>query len=335
MKKLLLFFFTLSLYACSTYQIVDIEILVPPTYQISPAVHDITLINNAKEQPSNVGHRSYKAKPSYDSHTRKKKFFKHENIKVDSTTIIALQNMYNNLEESQTLSSIEIGRTYTRPHLYYSDIDKIFQQYPGDAILFLEKLNYLDEKKHIYYAYSETEATEVKVKTTSQWLLCYNTDSIKPYRFTSRDTLYWQGTDIDRADCVIEAVWENAKKAAEEICPHWKTVNRLYYSGSGFKDARINEAIKTQKWEQAGKEWIIVYNTEKRNTKKKARMAFNMALLFEMKNDLETSMMWLGKAIEIFEEKGATNDLDVCSLYGKVLNNRLLIQEKLDQQYVD
>jgi hypothetical protein len=332
LKELILFFFALSWSACSTYQVIDIDILTPSPYQISPAVQHLTIINNAQEQASTLGHNTYKQDASYNTYSVKKRISK-DNIKVDSTTTTAVYNMYNHLEESHLFSSVTLGKKKPYPHIPYGKIDKTFQSHPSDAILFLESLTYTDDKSYLYYEYFDVEATEIRVLTKSQWLLYYADNSKRPYRFTVNDTLFWNQEDVDRAACVIEGVWNNAKLSAEKIIPYWKSVNRLYYTGAKLIYREVDEALKTQTWEQAGKLWISLYNSERKNTKQKGKMAFNMALFFEMKNDVTTSAMWLETAIEIFTEKNAQNELEMCSLYLTVLNNRLLNQERLDQQY--
>lgn len=317
--------------ACSTYHVVDIDVLSPSPYQVPTSVQHISIINNAQEQASNVGHVTYKQNITYSSNSKKKKM-SDDIIQVDSTTTSAIHNMYNYLEESMLFTDVRLARTSPKPHIYYGNIEQAFQSYPSDAILFLESLTYTDILTYHYDQYFLNEP-EIEIKTRSQWLLYYGDDLSKPYRFTVKDTLYWNTVDVDRAECVIEGVWNNAKLAAERITPHWVSVNRLYYTGSSFAYSQIDEAIKNQNWEEAGTLWISLYNSESKNTKRKGRMAFNMALLFEMKNDIETSVMWLNNAIEIFTEKGAENELQICSLYASVLDNRLNIQKKLDQQF--
>jgi len=330
-KKSILFLLALVLSACSSVNLMEIDILLPSNYQVRPEVQDIVIINNAREQASNVGHRTYRQ--STNNYHRKRKM-SDDIIEVDSTGATAIYNMYNHLVESHLFSSVEIGRKEAKPHIAYTHLDKAAIQYPGDALLFLESLRYTDDKNITYDNYSGTNFTEIRVLTRSQWLLYYPDESTKPYRFTIKDTLYWNQEDADRADCVLQGVWNNAKLASEHISPYWKTVERLYYTGASYVYKEIEASIKKQDWEKAGELWMAIYNGEKKNTLKKARMAFNMALFFEMKNDLETAMSWLGEACETFEKKGNQNDLRIYSIYVTILNNRLLLQERIDAQYM-
>lgn len=331
MKKLLLFFSIIVLSACSTYHVVDIDILTPSEYQVKPNTYNVVLLNNAEEQSSDIGHSTYKQKANYGRYSRKRKV-SDDDIKVDSTTVNSLDLMKASLSESMMFSSIDIGRYDAIPDINYNNINNTFNQYPADALIVLESLNYHENLTRIYYEYHEVEEKEVEVIIQSQWLIYYAENPNPASRFSSKDTFYWNEQNPNRAECVKIAVWENAREAAKKISPYWISVNRLYFTGSTFVYSEVDENIKVQDWEGAAKLWMSVFKGEKKSSKKKARMAFNMALFFEMKNDIETALMWLGTANEIFTEKSAESELEMCALYVKVLDQRLINQEKLNEQ---
>lgn len=329
MRKLFFFFAAILFSACSSYQYVNIDVLTPSDYQIPSTTDSVILLNNSKEQASNEGHITTNKYISYNTITERE--IRKDNIKVDSTTSIALYNMYNYLDESMLFSSIKIGRKEAEPRIFALNIDNTLQQYEADALIILESLKYNDILRNInYYG---NEANEIEVNTQSEWLIYYADNPYHPYRFTVKDTLYWESYATSRTNCVEEAIWNNAKLAAKQIIPHWISVNRIYYTGFNYIYNSIDDAIEKQDWESAAKHWMDLYNSEKKNTCQKGRMAFNMALFFEMKNDLDTSIMWLGKAIESFTEKNAKSELKLCGLYAKILNKRLSNQKKLNKQY--
>lgn len=321
-KKLLLLLSVIILGSCSAYKSVKIDILSPSPYDIPLAVQNIVIVNNAEEQDSTIGHSTFKVKNIYP---RKKKISS-DTIKVDSATTAALHSMYNQIDASQFHPSVKIA------NITKNSISKTLTNSSADALLVLEKLKYTDNLMHTVYEYYNIDDTELEVMVTSKWSLYYSDKSIAPHTFTHTDSLYWNEKQINRAEAVIEAIWINSESCAKHILPHWITVDRLYYNGSGFVSNEIDEYISKHDWENAAKLWITLYNGEKKETKKKAKMAFNMALFFEMKNDIQTALTWLELSEDIFIEKNAESESKMCALYSKVLMKRLYIQEKLDEQ---
>lgn len=333
MKKLLLFITIIVTSACSTYQVVDIDILQPSELQLNPQIQSVAILNNSPEQATDVGHTTYSQVYKYGRQARKKKI-SNDDIKVDSITKHAIDIMKENLMNSMLFSSVEIGRYEDTPKVYLGNINQTFDLYPVDALVVLASLQYQENYSQIYYEYYDKTEEEVEVVIESKWFVYSAMSYIQPVKFSSRDTFYWNLPEVDRAECVKIAAWENAKEAAQQITPYWISVNRLYYAGSSFVYSKIDEFIKVQNWEEAAKLWMEIYNGENKDSSKKARMAFNMALFFEMKTDIESAQMWLNTAIDIFSKKNAESDVEMCQLYQKVLKNRLINQEKLNMQFM-
>jgi len=317
--------------SCASYNTLDIDILKPSSYQIPSDINSIVLINNSPEQAPSTGHSSYKQDiTDYPTKIRK---LSTDSIQVDSTCTNLLYSMSNQLSTSMLFSEVTLGRKAFLPHVNVLNIDRAFQDYPADAMLVLESLTYQDKLTLFYYRYYDTYESELEVITHSIWTLYFDKEkNITPFRFIVSDTLYWDQNYVERSECVIEAVWHNAEKAAQYICPYWISVNRIYHTGKGSIYRNIDKNIQKNAWDKAAKQWILLFNGEKKKSLKKARMAYNMALFFEINNDLETAREWLSIAMEIFSDKQDKKNLNLCQLYDKVLENRLILQEQLNAQ---
>ncbi len=319
--------------SCSSYKALDIEVLSPSEYQIPKGVKRITLLNNSKEQATDQGHYTYKHNITTAYKTRKKLISK-DRITVDSTCTNALYSMSNQLKASMLFDEIKLGRKEALPEITAHNIDEILNAQGTEALLVLESLNYEDKLSHLHYSYYDVTEKELEVSTRSVWLLYYQNKINPPYRFIVTDTVYWNQEEIDRPACITEAVWQNSEKAAKKITPYWITVNRLYHSDISLLYHTVDENIKKGDWDAAAALWMQVYNGEKKESMKKARMAYNMALFFEIKNDLNTALEWLENSIVIFKKHEAQSELKVCALYSDILKRRISLNEKLNQQFL-
>lgn len=331
MKNLLFIISIVLLSGCSSYQTVSIDTLNAPAHPISPNIKKIVLLNNSEEQPANIGHTTYKQKATYSVTTTKKKVHSLE-IKVDSTCTTALYSMSNQLNTSLLLDYVSIGRKSASPHITTYSAKHVLNQYQADALLVLEELAYEDNLTHTYYEYFEVSEDEIEVSTHSKWNLYYANNQ-SPYTFIMNDTLYWNDGELNRADCVLEAVWNNAEKSTKNIIPYWSTASRVYYTKNSLIYKEISEHINRGDWEAAAKIWISLYKAEKKDNNFKGRMAFNMSVFFETQNDIETALEWLGIANKIFVEKSSATDLNLCSQYIVILDARLKNEEKLNEQF--
>lgn len=332
MNKLLLFIFAICLGACTTSRYVDIEILASSSYIINPKIKDVIVINYALEQDSSIRHRTFEQDIAYLSSDRRKRRVSKDIIKVDSTTSTAVHTMYNHLVESNIFESVVIGHEYPKSPTSVNTIVDLINENPNDVVLMLDSLIYADDLTYYHKSKDSTEV-ELKTRTRSQWLVYQLNNLTRPYHFATSETLYWSINDSDRAECILDAIESNTKLAAGKITPQWATVSRLYYKGQNSTYRKVEKAIELANWDATGPLWMSLYNSESKDTKQKARMAYNMALFFEMRNDLETAKMWIKTAEKIFTEKEAEEDIEMCILYAEVLNNCILNKKKLDLQF--
>lgn len=319
--------------ACVSYHELSIEVLNPPTYKIPPSVQSIALLNNAKEQNATIGHRTY-TKDVYNTNLRPR-LISRDSIRVDSTIVNSLYNMYNLVNDSYLFNSIILEKERANPSISNLTLKPLFDNYNTDAFLILESLAYTDEKTKLYYGGYPLSEVETKVITKSFWSIYYAAKELQPYQFTVYDTLYWTDADVDRADCVLESVWENADKASKKILPYWKSVSRLYYGGISYIYKQADEAVSTGDYKTAAAIWKELHDSYKKPHKTQGKMAFNLALFFELENNLTTSKEWLKEATDIFSSCEAEFELHLCTKYLEIINRRIADQEQLNTQYVD
>ncbi len=333
LNSLLSLCFILFLSSCGTYNKINIDVLQPSTYAFPEPVNQIVVHNNAKEQASNVGHTNYKSTINYNNSNPKKKKIKEVNIKVDSTITTCLDNVNITLNSTglftKVLESEELKNTTIAPYNSY----KFFKSYDVEAILVLERLTYQDNYTLLTNKIYGNEEYEVEVIVKSNWSLYFSEKPAHGYPFEVSNTLYWNEKDADRTDCILQTVNENGYTAAQKISPYWEQVSRLYFTNISYVYKEIEEAIAQNDWTTAAKRWKAIYDSQRKDNKTKGRMAYNLALYFEMKNDFEASLSWLATADTLFTKTRAESEVYICQLYTKILNKRIINQKLIEQQF--
>jgi len=121
-----------------------------------------------------------------------------------------------------------------------------------------------------------------------------------------------------RKDAVLNAADISGSKLAEFLFPHWITVDRMYYQGSGSELKTTDALVKENRWIEAAEIWKK--NTTNKNKSIAAKSSFNMALACEMNGYLDAAIDWLTKSYGIFGNENvfhAGNCLDYINILAR------------------
>lgn len=146
------------------------------------------------------------------------------------------------------------------------------------------------------------------------------------------DTIYWNGYDQEgnyqpgyRPPSRLTALEMAATLAGENFAKRfsgsWQTVNRMYsvpplpdFSNAAFflEEAKWDEAIEL--WEKYA---------DNRNGKMAIDARYNLALAYEMKDDLVIAQSWLNEAYSLAKKFRSKNYMRMIETYQKILKNRI------------
>ncbi|MFV0419991.1 MAG: DUF6340 family protein [Dysgonomonas sp.] len=112
-----------------------------------------------------------------------------------------------------------------------------------------------------------------------------------------------------------------ADKLTGKFIPSWQTQNRWYYSDRSAKMKETDKLVKQSKWEEAASIWNDLYQQEK-NTKKKIRLAFNIALANEYLDDTENALNWIKSAYDLLRGKSEDDLSQQVMKYKQILEKR-------------
>jgi tetratricopeptide (TPR) repeat protein len=150
-------------------------------------------------------------------------------------------------------------------------------------------------------------------------------------RKTLIDTVFWNGLDKEgnfeqdynpppRLTALQLASVFAGSNYARRFYADWQTVNRMYSVPPlpDFADAAFY--FEEGKWDHAIELWQKY--ADNRNGKMAINARYNLALAYEMKDDLETAQEWLAAAHELARTYRSKNDIQMIALYQKTLETR-------------
>jgi Family of unknown function (DUF6340) len=152
--------------------------------------------------------------------------------------------------------------------------------------------------------------------------------------FLLKDTIRWE-YPMSEISTNLESVRKSKTKHYKELAemiatdlsvklvPNWNTVERQIYFVPNQLMRKAYKYFATNDLDAAINQWKTVYDLGTRPLASKA--AFNMALTYEIKDDLSASKDWLNKAILLKKDS-------VFIYYQQIIEKRIEERAKIDKQ---
>lgn len=303
--------FSVFFIGCTTPKTLVLDIQKPAEITLPESINSVVIVNNFVNQPSNYGHRTI----TYDKKGNKQI----ENIKIntDSLDFIFSETIFKTLSDIDYFNTISIYDQSLRNDISFgriqplnqTDIEEISNLTNSDAVISLNRFVIVSELEEKSYQES-VKVTEKILKGEMLANFCvYNQkgDLISTPVIALSDSIFWSSSYINntlasdydlptRDDAIKECAKYAGEKIAKSLTPQWSKELRAYYNENKnalklFEDGKYSDAIQI---------WTYNFN-EETNEKKKARLAFNIALANELSDNIEESLEWINKSVDLFK----------------------------------
>lgn len=336
---LLSILFLLFTSACTVYKDYQIEVYSPGVIAIPPDVQNVALVyRNFKYNNDTLQH-------FYQDDFRLKSA-KNDPENLDSALVhLCMQELAKNLKDHNTFNEIRIFPDLFKPHsgdklptLDFDMIEKITSSANTDLLISLETYSYF------YSEYSETEELPTpsnEVITAAVWAVYDPINSKLLERKTMIDTVYWNSYDDQgnykrsaklppRITALKIASQMAGENYAKRFFATWQTVNRMYSVPPLPDFAEADTYIQKGEWDNA----ILLWRryADDSNGKMAINARYNLALAYEMKDDLDTAEKWLLAAQKIAMDYRSQEDLKMILQYQKILQKRKKDIARLNQE---
>lgn len=193
----------------------------------------------------------------------------------------------------------------------------LFQYYDLDALITLEYYAIEVDQSPFYYDFVNGEYYEFRLISDILWRVYVNGENIPLDEYRNRDTLYYQnytemevsenltGTKVVRYGC-----YELGYNYGLRHITKWNIVNRIVFRGGNAELRAAAELTDRGEWEGALRIWRELTASDDLKIASKAN--HNIAVFYELNDDIETSLQYSSKALQLWENsyiKNYHNDL--------------------------
>ncbi len=333
----------LTVTGCAGMKTLTIQTQEPAQVTLPKDARRLLVVNNVVVQPQDIGHLKQSLGRSGSQSV---------SVPTDSLGIIFTEALSQFLNEEEAFDAVMLYEKPLRNDKdYWSDepispekMLELKKETGADAIVSLDKLLVASSWKDLFlqegYPYS---ALSGRISTTMRIYMPTMDGMIPTVHFT--DSMRWEGFDISDGMAYAEFIVPHAEHALKDLAiyaadkmtyvlaPHWITQERWYYTlQSSLMSAGVAFAEQA-KWQEAVTKWESFYNSTK-NKVDKAKAATNIALGYEMLDDMATAHTWITLSEELFIESTSSGSLDRkrAKLYKNEIERRLDSSNKLNMQ---
>jgi tetratricopeptide (TPR) repeat protein len=309
----------LLLSSCAGIQYLTVETREPAQIALPSDVLSVIVVNNVVVQPDDIGH-STKLLGRSDENKEKGS--------SDSIAMYYTEALVQFLEEEDYFQRVLLldnplrdDKDFFREQpLTPEMMNEIRSKTGADAIISLDKL-IMETKKQEFYRQQRYTYSALTGKIHSILRVYLPTMEGKIPAVYYSDSIRWEGFDIpDKkayADAMLPSREEGMKllavRAAEKMtyvfAPHWEMQDRWYYTLPASLMREGEAYAKRAEWNSAIEKWKTFYdNRSHKNDKAKA--AANIALAYEMLDEMDKALEWAIIANDHFVQSTAQNSLE-------------------------
>lgn len=342
-KAALILLATVTLYSCSSTQLVYLSVKEPAPVTIPSYIKNIGIINRAL--PSS---KSNKIIDQVD----KVLSLEGKNLDKDGAgasiagliTELQKDGKFNEVKALDPAGLKTVGLDVFPASLGWDEVEKICRENKMDALFALEvfdtdsKLSYTANPVNMKVPVVgnvpgiEHQANMLTVVKTG-WRI-YDPSGkniLDEYAISRQLSFSGRGLNpvaaaaavMNRNEAVKEVAGQVGQAYGLRIIPFWIRVNRDYYVKGTDNFVIAKRKAQTGNWDEAGKLWEKETNNS--DTKVAGRACYNMAIISEINGDMEAAIKWAQRSYENYNNKLALH-------YVNLLKNRQVKDEIVQNQ---
>lgn len=312
-----IFLLLTSLAGCSSFSVMNFEVMRPAGYSVPPEIKSVVLVDNSIVFPdTNVSII----------------MLDKEIIKVDTTKVAdysshvlntirdeLLSRMFFDTVYVDTIQYKKISRGAALGKLSYNQIQNICSKFGADAIISLDAYRYTNNISiQTLIDYDEYYST-YDASAINYWRIydCFNMSILNFH--LQQDTIFWDNIgstlngslnpfiSFDKATHKIGSYL--SYQMVDYLVPYWEEVSRNLYTSGSMHFLNASDWVNRGNWEEAEKIWNYIYSNSSKKAKIKA--ALNLALAFERYGDIDEATDWAYKVYKILEENDTKTNSDI------------------------
>ena len=324
MKKIFPFFLIaigLLASSCMGIRHITIDTREPGQIDWSPNVLSVVVVNNVVQQPDNIGH---------DLLRLGSESLERVSASSDNLAFIYAEALAQFIDEEEHFYRVLFLHTPIRTDddflaeqpLSLDNLRDILNETRADAIISLDRLIMQTEMQEHFRLGGGVFGELVARIQSGVRIYMPTLEGVIPMLYNHRpDSLVWRGFDPSgrirwydanllptREEAMKLLAIHTAERMMKRLSPHWVSQERWFYT---LLNTRMREGAafaRGNQWDRALERWESAFHSLRRADKAKA--ATNIALAYEVLDDLERAHEWATIAHQLFEEHTSPNSLE-------------------------
>lgn len=323
--------------SCSSYEILNIDVLKPAKHTFQPEIKSVVLVDNSIP---------FRGSEVHQVKTLTSKFAI-DTIWLDDFAMFSLNALKEELQVRMFFDTVYLYPSRFKENdklanraLSWQQVDDLCQQYNAQAVIAFEK-NIYNTKIEVNPTYEDGLYGYLDASASILWQAYNNLNQELIYTEKQLDTISWDAVgsnteQIARQLPTIKISLEElaiylGTQAADYATPLWESQRRGYYATGNIYFIQATEFVRKREWGEAIKVWKFIFDNSKKRTKAKA--AYNLTLASEMLDDYESAQYWLDKGIEAIGSISSSSvDKKRLISYSIYMNKRVKEMQELKHQ---
>ncbi|MEA4936426.1 MAG: DUF6340 family protein [Paludibacter sp.] len=306
LKNILLVLLGLFLASCSEMLYTNIEVLRPAKITFPADIDRVLIINNSKPQAHDYGHVT-------ELFNEKKRKL---NIDTDSLAIYSIASFAESVQEKEFFSSVDVtynsiknaGDFLSTTPPPQSEIAELAEKSQANAVISLDRILVNDNVSELFNQEENTFLAYMEARYEKHWTIHFP-EKHQVLNLVTKDTVYWESESYYRQramnglpvrrDALIDGALITGSRDVNKFIPYWEKVDRYFFN---FKNKTFKpgmDAVYKKDWDGAISCWEKLLPNAKSETYK-AKIAHDLAVAYEIKEDIEKAYEYSNKALEFF-----------------------------------
>lgn len=337
---------TLFLTSCQSLEQISIDYMRPASITFPPQYRKVAIVNNTLDSADKKFISEEKEPDEQHLEASRVIGYAHGNAKVLAESLaqaIADQNYFDVVVICDSALR-ENDKYYRQNTLTSQEVKKLASNLNVDLIIAVEDIIFKTTRS-IYYIPDIDGFQGITTLKAYPTFCIYAPEKKSPIkRLLLNDSIYWDNLSIsinETSQLMIpdeELLKEGNDFAGniliKYITPTWNTTERYFFTGNTVPMRDAAEYVRNHSWDEAYQLWKYVFENTKKQ-KRRMQAAFNIALYYEMKDDITQAEIWAQKAQEIAQlidkinlEEKKENDTQIYNYRNYYLTSQYVIQLK-------
>lgn len=297
--------------SCTSLHTLVIDVERPALITLPNNINNIVIVDNSVPQAGDIGHTEYIKGKRTDSHIA---------VNTDSLNSILAANLFEKIADKDYFEDVIL---YEHPLREDTDFEQVLPldttivkeiciDNNADAILSLDRFLLTTTSNEEDFDFGATLKL-LDAKMDLRFQIYSNAGKAISSPLYINDSIYWTATYSNnipisdtlpsRDQAIKEAAQYMAGKIADVLAPYWSNEARCY-----FGDVKpANKMMLNNDWAGALSLWKSAYEKEVKNLKKKARLANNIALAYELSDEMKEALRWINISCDLFTQTEETS----------------------------